>query len=86
MSEEETDDEHGLVDSVNDTDLGEKDEERTSAAVVAEEGRGLIVQGDNVPIVQLQVQPGACFDLYSIHKLQFTKIFFFDICQVQHIF
>ncbi|KAF8807582.1 hypothetical protein BYT27DRAFT_7256162 [Phlegmacium glaucopus] len=59
MSEEETDDEHGLIaDSVNDPDLGEKHEERTSAAVVAEEGRGLIIQGDNVPIVQLQVQPG----------------------------
>lgn len=61
MSEEETDDEHGLGDSVIDTDLGENDEERTSAIVVAEEGRGLIVQGDNVPIVQLQVHPGTCF-------------------------
>ena len=59
MSEEETDDEHGLGDSVHDTDLEEKDEERTSAIVVAEEGRGLIVQGDSVPIIQLQVQPGA---------------------------
>ena len=73
MSEEETDDEHGLGDSVTDTDLGEKDEERTSAIVVAEEGRGLIVQGDNVPIVQLQVQPGASLDFYLIHGSQFTK-------------
>lgn len=58
MSEEETDDEHGLGDTVNDTDLERKEEERTSAVVVAEEGRGLIVHGDSVPIIQLQVQPG----------------------------
>ena len=64
MSEEETDDEHGLGDTVNDTDLEGKDEERTSAAVVAEEGRGHIVQGDSVPIIQLQVQPGVCCDIY----------------------
>ncbi|KAF8167917.1 hypothetical protein B0H34DRAFT_37639 [Crassisporium funariophilum] len=56
MSEDETDDEHGL--DVTDGDEEEKDDERTTAAVVAEEGRGLIVHGDNVPIVQLQVQPG----------------------------
>jgi hypothetical protein len=58
MSEEDTDDEHGLGDTANDTDLETKDQERTSAAVVAEEGRGLIVNGDSVPIIQLQVQPG----------------------------
>jgi hypothetical protein len=66
MSEEETDDEHGLGDSVIDTDPEENNEERTSAIVVAEEGRGLIVQGDNVPIIQLQVQPGTCFNIYLI--------------------
>lgn len=54
MSEEETDDDHHLGDEEED----EKEEERTSAVVIAEEGRGLIVQGDNVPIVQLQVPPG----------------------------
>lgn len=56
MSEDETDDEPSL-DAI-DADSDEKHEERTSAAVVADEGRGLIVQGDNAPIVQLQVQPG----------------------------
>jgi len=56
MSEDETDDEPSL-DAV-DADSDEKHEERTSAAVVADEGRGLIVQGDNAPIAQLQVQPG----------------------------
>lgn len=35
-----------------------KGEERTSAMVVAEEGRGLIVKGDGIPIVQLKVEPG----------------------------
>lgn len=57
MSEDETDDEPSL-DAI-DADSDEKHEERTSAAVVADEGRGLIVQGDNAPIVQLQVQPGS---------------------------
>ncbi|KAG6850811.1 hypothetical protein H0H93_008114 [Arthromyces matolae] len=55
MSEEETDDDHPLGDDEEDD---EKEEERTSAVVVAEEGRGLIVQGGNLPIVQLQVPPG----------------------------
>ena len=82
MSEEETDDEHGLGDTANDTDLEGKDEERTSAAVVAEEGRGLIVQGDSIPIIQLQVQPGVCRDIYLIYNLQFKK----TTHQVQHIF
>lgn len=54
MSEDETDDDNTLDDDEDE----EKEEERTSAAVIAEEGRGLIVQGDNVPITQLQVPPG----------------------------
>lgn len=37
----------------------EKPEERTSAVVVAEEGRALIVKGDGLPISQLSVQSGA---------------------------
>jgi hypothetical protein len=57
ISEDETDDEPAL-DEVE-GDLEETLEERTSAAVVAEEGRGLIVQADNVPVVQLQIQLGA---------------------------
>lgn len=36
----------------------EKPEERTSAVVVAEEGRALIVKGDGLPISQLSVQSG----------------------------
>ncbi|KAG6897339.1 hypothetical protein C0992_002397 [Termitomyces sp. T32_za158] len=54
MSEEETDDDNTLDDDEDE----ETEEERTSAVVIAEEGRGLIVQGDNVPITQLQVPPG----------------------------
>ena len=69
MSEEETDDEHALGDTVNDTDLEGKDEERTSAAVVAEEGRGLIVQGDSISIIQLQIQPGVSCDIYLTYNL-----------------
>ncbi|KAJ3479506.1 hypothetical protein NLJ89_g12325 [Agrocybe chaxingu] len=55
-TEDETDDEHA-IDPIP-SELDDSHEERTAAAVVADEGRGLIVQGDSVPIVQLQVQPG----------------------------
>ncbi|KAF9480056.1 hypothetical protein BDN70DRAFT_857500 [Pholiota conissans] len=61
MSEEETDDDPGL-DSLeaddDDDDDDDKDDERTSAAVIADEGKGLIVHGDSVPINQLHIQPG----------------------------
>lgn len=67
LSEEETDDDHHL-DEEEDEDE-EKEEERTSAAVIAEEGRGLIVHGDNVPIVQLNVQPGKL-----LHMVQFRVL------------
>ncbi|KAG2023276.1 signal transducer [Coprinopsis cinerea AmutBmut pab1-1] len=56
MSEEETDDEHAL-DDVDSSFADEAHEERTAAAVVAEEGRALIVQAENTPIISLQVQP-----------------------------
>lgn len=58
-------DEVGLTSDEETDDLGEEDdevddkeEERTSAAVVAEEGRGLIVRGEGIPVVQLRVDPG----------------------------
>ena len=51
-SEEETDD-----DGVIDEDDGD-DELPTSAMIIAEEGLGVIVRGDDTPIVQLQVKPG----------------------------
>lgn len=54
-SEDETDDDAFLAEE----DIEEDGEEQaTSAMMVAEEGRGIIVRGDNVPIVQLQVNPG----------------------------
>jgi len=56
MSEEETDEDHVMCGDEEDED--EREEERTSAIVIAEEGRGLIVEGDGVPVKQLQVQPG----------------------------
>ena len=58
-------DEAGLTSGDETDDLGDdedgndpKEEERTSAVIVAEEGRGLIVKGDGIPIVQLRVEPG----------------------------
>ena len=56
ISEEETDDEHCL-DNLND-EPDKNDGEPTSAALVAEQGRGLIVHADALPIFQLQIQPG----------------------------
>lgn len=64
-------DEVGLTSGDETDDFGDdedenesKDEERTSAVVVAEEGRGLIVKGDGTPIVQLKVEPGT--PMYNI--------------------
>jgi hypothetical protein len=59
VSEEETDDDHGLA--ADDEYEIEKEEERTAAVVIVEEGRGLIVHGDALPIAQLQVYPGTDF-------------------------
>lgn len=72
ISEEETDDDHHL-DEEEDEDDG-KEEERTSAVVIAEEGRGLIVHGDNVPIVQLHVQPGKFIDFPMFACIQFLQV------------
>ncbi|KAJ7139844.1 hypothetical protein C8R44DRAFT_765562 [Mycena epipterygia] len=55
-SEEETDEDHLLLPEDNDRD--DEDDERTSAALIAEEGRGMIVQGEGVPVTDLHVQPG----------------------------
>ena len=72
ISEEETDDDHHLDEE--EVEDEEREEERTSAAVIAEEGRGLIVHGDNVPIVQLHVQPGKFIDLYKLACVQFLQV------------
>ncbi|KAJ7071315.1 hypothetical protein C8F01DRAFT_1317018, partial [Mycena amicta] len=53
-SEEETDEEHLLLGDDDDQD----DDERTSAALIAEEGRGLIVQGEGMNLSDIQVHPG----------------------------
>jgi hypothetical protein len=65
MTDEETDDDHGMEDADNSFPHDTEDDERTAAAVVAEEGRALIVQAENTPVVQLQVQPGTSLLLAS---------------------
>lgn len=70
MSEDETDDDHHL-DAEDDEEKDE--EERTSAIVIAEEGRGLIVHGDNVPISQLHVQPGRSTSFICNFRLTFCR-------------
>ncbi|KAJ7102206.1 hypothetical protein B0H15DRAFT_813674 [Mycena belliarum] len=55
-SEEETDDDPLLLGDEDDRD--DEDDERTSAALIADEGRGMIVQGEGVLVTDLHVQPG----------------------------
>ena len=43
---------------VEDLPEEEQEEERTSAIVIAEEGRGLIVRGDGLAVANLVIQPG----------------------------
>ncbi|KAJ7492899.1 hypothetical protein FB451DRAFT_1336695 [Mycena latifolia] len=57
-SEEETDEDHLLLPDEDERDDDEDDEERTSAALIADEGRGMIVQGEGVLVTELHVQPG----------------------------
>ncbi|KAJ7900051.1 hypothetical protein B0H14DRAFT_3080449 [Mycena olivaceomarginata] len=54
-SEEETDEDQILLPEDDDQD---DDEERTSAALIADEGRGMIVQGEGLPLPDLLVLPG----------------------------
>lgn len=56
----------------DDLDDEDQDEEPTQAVVLVEEGRGLIVHGEGVPTVQLQVQNGAFIRPSTI-------TFFFDV-------
>lgn len=53
-TDDETDDDV-LIDEEDDQEM---EEEVTSAVIVAEDGRGVIVRGSDVPIAQLQVKPG----------------------------
>lgn len=66
LSEDDTDDDNGLGEDLDDDEDDEdKEEERTTAVMVVEEGRGLIVRGDGVPIVQLQVETGMKAEFHS---------------------
>jgi hypothetical protein len=56
ISDDETDEDHNLPDAEDEDE--EEEDERTAAAVIAEEGRGLIVKGDGLPISDIQVEPG----------------------------
>jgi hypothetical protein len=42
----------------------EQEQEPTSAAILADEGRGMIVRGDGIPITQLNVQYGTFPSLF----------------------
>jgi hypothetical protein len=55
-SEDETDDDPS-VDEIDEDDL-EEEEQPTSAMIIAEEGRGVIVRGEGMPIIHLHAQPG----------------------------
>lgn len=64
VTDDETDDDAALLDHDPVHDLGA--DERTSAAVIADEGRGLIVQAGSTPLIALQnqVPSGARYILY----------------------
>jgi hypothetical protein len=47
----------------------EHEEERTSAIVIAEEGRGLIVRGDGLAVADLAVHPGTTHVLFHFPNL-----------------
>ena len=80
ISEEETDDEQTL-DNLDDDSDPKDDPEPTSAAIVAEQGRGLIVDAESYPIFQLQIQPGP-FPRCTSLSILYTSSFF----QVQPIY
>jgi hypothetical protein len=59
VSDEETDEGQFLEDiERGDTEHPHRFQERTTAMVIAEEGRGIIVRGEGVPLVQLAIRPG----------------------------
>lgn len=57
----------------------EREEERTSAIVIAEEGRGLIVRGDGMAVADLVVQSGAVVCPFL------PPFFFLPLCFSSHI-
>ena len=59
-SDDDTDEDPSFDDDDDDEedDDAEEQEEPTSAAVLAEDGRGVIVRGSEIPIARLQVTPG----------------------------
>ncbi|KAH9944438.1 uncharacterized protein BXZ73DRAFT_87334 [Epithele typhae] len=59
-SDEDTDEDPSFEDDEDDEDDGEgkdDDEEPTSAAIMAEDGRGVIIHGHDVPVSKLHVSP-----------------------------
>ncbi len=68
LSGDEETDEDPSFDGVDDEE--DEIEEPTSAAVIAEEGRGVIIRGDETPIVRLHVAPGASCPLCALSKPQ----------------
>jgi len=73
VSDADTEDTDSQVDDLPEE---EPEEERTSAIVIAEEGRGLIVRGDGVAISDLVVLPGASH-VRPTPSLILTLLFFF---------
>ena len=56
--DEDVEDDDIEMDDDEEDDDAEEQEEPTSAAVLAEDGRGVIVRGSEIPIARLQVTPG----------------------------
>ena len=61
---------------VDDLPEVEREEERTSAIVIAEEGRGLIVRGDGMAVADLVVQSGEVVCPFPPHPFFFSPLCF----------
>lgn len=73
-SDDETEDDHGL-EEYEEPHLEAIAEERTAAIVIAEEGRGLIVHGEGLPISQLQVETGKSKDSTRTDELKYSRYY-----------
>jgi hypothetical protein len=61
VSDADSEDTDMEVEDLPEEEQEEQEEERTSAIVIAEEGRGLIVRGDGLAVADLVVQPGMSY-------------------------
>lgn len=70
-SDEDSDEDELDEEDEEEEDAEEEEEEPTSAMIMAEQGRGVIVRGDNTPVMRIQVKPG----LFSFCVLTSSSVY-----------